>query len=252
MTTLLNFYERILLLSEDLLSKVHHVPPPADPRRYFKAMLLYFALRGNQCMKAIALLVRSGYTDQAMALARGIVEMGITTEYASKDPEKRGQRYMEFDFVLRKKWLEKSKRYKDFMPELLAGATPEAVVEIEQGFKEVEPTFQKGRRDSWSGESIADMARACDAEWFYDIVYSLLCESSHNAVRKMKDYFEEVPDKGLAMKSGPDAQYHDAALATACSIFLMILSHLDEEWKLGKGAEIEKIRVEMNQVGKTS
>jgi hypothetical protein len=246
--TLVEFYKHVGVLSETLLSKVQHVPSPDDPRRYFKAMLLYYVLRGNQTMKAIALLVRSEFTDQSMALARGIVEMGINTEYASKDPEKRGQRYMEYDFVLRKNWLEKAKKYKDFMPELLAGATPESVAEIENGFKEVEGTFQMGRRDSWSGETIAQMARTCGAEWFYEIVYSFLCESSHNAVRKMKDYFEEVPGKGLAMKSGPDAQYQDAALATACSVFLMILSHADEELKLGFAGEIGKLEAEMKNI----
>lgn len=250
MVSLVDFYGRVWSISEALLSKIQHVPVPDDPRRYFKAMLLYFTVRGNQTMRAIALLVRSGYTDQAMALARGIVEMGINAVYASKEPEKLGQRYMEYDFVLRKNWLEKAKKYKDFMPGLLAGATPKAIAEIEQGFKEVEATFQKGRRDSWSGESIAQMARTCDAEWFYDIVYSFLCESSHNAVRKMKDYFKEIPGKGLAMKSGPDAQYHDAALATAGSVFLMILSHLDEELKLGSKAQIDSLVAEMNRISK--
>lgn len=206
----------------------------------WRLMLFYFLLRAKQNLEAIALLCEAGYSIQAMMIARSTFELSITTEFISREKERRTTLFASYDWVERNRWLKKAQDAKDAWSEILAGGDPKVLEEIRKEYEAVKDEFPDPYK--WAGDSmsLAKMCEELNAKHAYQFQYGLLCQITHNSVRCVSDHVE-VDKDGVRVQAGPNPKYLEAAFATACANSIHIASYFSDEFGLKLESELKEL-----------
>lgn len=202
-------------------------------RSGFKDTFIAFAFgKVYKTHTSILILCDHGLGQDASMLARSLFELAVTTLYILNDPtEGRVKRYMEFDWVMRKKM------YEDLRSIVCL------TKDINQKWKDnqtiIEEVFQKGSEAqakynygfNWSDKGIKDMAKEVGLGNLHPTAYRLYCNLHHSESRSMNDYLK-IKDGVLEIDSGSSENSIGEALAGAINFFAIILEKWNECFKL--------------------
>lgn len=173
---------------------------------HFQVVTLGFLVRSMRDARAVILLCRQDFTEQALVLARSIWEAAVTVEYIRReDPEERALLYIEYDPVLRWRMLQKAVRNPDLRGSvsfLEAQQTrKQEFADLERRYHAVQARYPKPRY--WSGKSLRAMAENLEILSDYLFAYSWMSEQAHVEVTAIGRQFalqgsntlrENIPD----------------------------------------------------------
>jgi hypothetical protein len=168
---------------------------------------------------AVCELCEKGYGQDSMILVRTMLENLINYSYVNKDPDKNVKLFIEYDMIKAKKRLQV---YKTLYPD--KEVPTETVKIIEQRYKEIKDNYPRHSCSmTWSGKNVADMARECRLQDYYDMVYPLASSFAHGGVDTTSDYIERSTD-GFKIRFGePRPEFLVQSLSTACSLVIMTI-----------------------------
>jgi len=225
-----------------LLYKPTSAPYESKAEGSYLMTCVYFLAKAKQNLDAVILLCRSGFSQQAMMIARSTFEMGVTVEYINKDISNRALLYSEYDFVERHQWMEKAEKYKDEWGDLMAKGNPRIQIIIKQEFARVKSNYGD-RPYHWAGKNKTFKSLCLDinAESSYDMQYATLCKFTHNSITLANDYFDPDAEGALRVVAGHNPRYNDSALATAALHTLHVASHFIDAYKLDGEKEQDEL-----------
>lgn len=169
---------------------------------------------------AISALCDIGYGQDAIVLVRTMLENLINYRYINQEPEERGQLFIEFDYIKAKKRL---RTYSVLFPE--KEIDPEKIKVIEENYFSVIDNYPKSKSCflQWSGKNNADMAKACDLENLYLMIYPLASSFAHGGSDSTIDYIQKG-HRGFKIRLGsPSDILILQSVASACSIILLMI-----------------------------
>lgn len=177
--------------------------------------------------KAILVLARSGYGEDAVILARSLFEMLVTLRYIFlKDNEYRAKRYIAYDAVLAQMMYEDTmsvKSAKKLFLERLNNPKPGdvSVEAIKEEYSIVMKRY-KFDRIGWSGKDMKTLSKLAGRLHDYKTIYNLQCQLSHPSTRGMNDYFTRGSND-LIMNVGPNENYVETVLVMSHDYLYSIL-----------------------------
>lgn len=200
---------------------------------------------------AVVLLVGNGYGQDALRVARSMLEAAIIVKYLLAVPEK-VQGYIDYT------WIEMSRQLeiiKEFEPEGYATLSAEALQQVTDGYAKAKKHFAKksgtGVHSSWAkGVQIAQMAEKADMTQAYDVYYRHASSVVHSDVLSVASTVE--PDT-LAVRFAPNDS-SDARIAAylAHGTAIDVLRQFNTVAELGFTDEIELRAKQQQQVWGTA
>jgi len=245
---------RLSKLIESLLRNyVFDVPTEGLPP--VRAMLLLAMGKGYKTHRAMLILAQRGYGEDASILLRTLFELAVDARYVAQAPRsERALRWLDYD------WVERYELYRvpvsdpflrDLKSAVEAGdSTPVEVkrqaarVQREWGFWRKElPNGELLHPKSWSGDSVAGLAKQVGWGSIYNTLYKLTSMLVHHSPRTANGYLERVGDRFIRVKVSADIQGLDAVLPAGFDFLHAIILAWHQLSPLPK--EIESVRQEI-------
>lgn len=223
----------------------------------YTSLMVSLGLHSRGAAESILALHRQfGYdwfpVTTGCVIVRSQFEVDVTAHYLARDPVALSRRYIEFGHVIRKKELDTVKRHRTSKEPSWREAAEAKYKhfyaleekEIERRYSAVRENFEdkKGRlSNSWSGKSLAQMAREVDHVEAYDVFYADLSSFAHANVA-MADHFLRL--KGLKGDGPGWSQKSDegrvANVFRYAAIFMTcFLTLFGKEFSLWDAAEVD-------------
>jgi hypothetical protein len=183
--------------------------------------------------KAVILLCRNEYGEDAFMLTRTLFELVITTSYILQDKtKKRLLRYLEHDWVIRKKMYDYIATKDDLLDKLNQEANSRGETNtIENVKSEYEKVMKKYKYNhtGWSDKSISKMAESVGRIDMYNTVYRLQCMMSHSNARSINEYVEEKNEEFIMGYEG--TRWIEKTLILIFDLLFMIVEEANEQFK---------------------
>lgn len=174
---------------------------------YHKILFYLQVVKLHTSFGSVIELLRKGYGVDAMIVVRSMLNNLVNCRWIMDSKQKtKAKRFLKFNFVLRKKFLDIAKKYpehKDYFKKVLA--EEQKIVSL---YKKVKKLFAKDV-NRWSGVSIKQMVKDTNQEWDYDFVYNLASSLEHSDINSLNEYIEGIDDisKLFKFKGGPSTSY---------------------------------------------
>jgi hypothetical protein len=173
---------------------------------------------------AIQNLLEQGFLEDAYILIRSILESLITLEYISRDVHKRIRQFHEYSFVFKHRWREAHNDIHE--KDVASAADPEKMKTIERHEEEYQRVKKYYKSESsWSNQPIRNMAKEVDLESTYRIIYTILCQFSHNTVNTENSIIKDGDEGGFKIIIAPgdeDEQLFKTAIHLTASYTMMV------------------------------
>jgi hypothetical protein len=182
--------ERLLAL----LSNVKGVEKHAAGIEY-TSLLMCFAMHSKGACESILALNRTFSSDwfpssTGYLIVRSLFEIDVTAHYITQAPVERSRQYIDFEHVINKKTLEaverhrmsKNSTWREGMQLLYQHEYASRKALIESNYAKIRSKFENknGKRAiSWSGKTIAAMAKEVDHVESYEVFYADLSSFAH-------------------------------------------------------------------------
>ena len=192
-------YKSEFSLNQELLSVIDKALDKIENRKIeffrlelFKAIMLALFGKCRKQFKAIQLLCRKGYGEDACILTRSMLNILIDIEYILTDREVLAERYFRYEYVLKNKKIEVLKKHSKhgsiFPPKKPTISEEEILREV----KKFKGDYGKNSGD-WSGKTIKE--KAMRARGFlpmaYDMAYRPHSDLEHSNVASLHSYIKE-------------------------------------------------------------
>ena len=184
-------------------------------RDYLKILFYLQLVKIHTTYGATIELIKKGYGMDAMVLVRTMLNNLINCVWImTKKQKTRAKRFINYNFVIRKKFLEIVKKYPNDLNYFQKIINEEKQINL--GYKKVEKYFKKDI-NRWPGMTIYQMAKETKLEWDYDFVYGLASSLEHSDINSLNHYMEEFSDaqKLFKFRGGPSANYVNQSGITA-------------------------------------
>lgn len=190
--------------------------PAEIPNSTLVDVSLFHLTKFHKSLLSLRLLVVSGMEEDSIVILRTMIEATIGLVYISREPDKRVQLFVEYSAILRnKKLIATLKHYPD---ENIFDE--DTINEIKEDRETYKINYNK---HGWSGESLFDMAKNADMEFWYDMFYqsdSSYVHTNISASSKLMYYDEEEMP---VVCVGPRSFNAIYILTRACEITRIIL-----------------------------
>ena len=233
---LLSFNQELRILADKMLDRNQKMVGPRD-------MFTAFAIgKGYRTHRAILLLSKQGYGEDASILARSLFDLLINLLYILGDEtDGRAYRYFNYDWILRKKMLNYvlgKPEIMDKIQERVINPKPNdtTIKEVEEQAKLAQEKH-KYTDKGWSDKSLFEMAEVVGRINAYKTVYRLQCQLDHNATRSVSEYAKASQD-GIVFEIGQSENWVEESLVIAFDFYYSILVAFNSHFKAGLEAEI--------------
>jgi len=231
MNTLLSLNKQLHDLVE---GKLQQDITDGSDKDFFIAFIIGKAFKTYE---ATGLLCRSGYGEDAFMLARTLLELMVTASYILQDDtEDRLMRYMNYDWVTRKKMYDyivtKDELLTGINKEIESGNKEDTLAEVEEEYKKAMKKYEY-KNGTWSDKSIKGICEAIGRSDLYNTVYSLQCTIGHTNARSMNDYIK-ITEEGTILNIGENYDLARMTLVIAFDCFFHIAKETDDrfDWKI--------------------
>lgn len=192
-------------------------PPLGDEHRWLAAYLLAKTVTS---FHAVRLLCVHGYGEDALVLARTMIENAINLAYINKDPTGRVGLFLDYHYIEANHQLTELKKVLGQEPLF----PPETEREIMNGYERVRTKYPK--KDRWSGKPLSAMATECGLEVQYALVYRFGSEIAHGAISSLHRYVSEEENQVQVRLGTPARDLTDEALLSGSISVLMALAEV--------------------------
>lgn len=171
-----------------------------------KALLFLQVTKLHTSTEAVLELVKKGYGMDAMIIARSMLNNLISCKWIIDSKPKTGaKRFIQYNTVLRKRFLDIALKYPEQKGHFLKVLTDEK--EINSSYKKIERRFSD--KYSWSGKKIWKMAEDVGLKWDYDFIYNLASSLEHSDINSLNEYLAGIDhaNKLFVFKGGPTSRY---------------------------------------------
>lgn len=162
-------------------------------------------------LAALSLLALNGYGNNALKIARGIYEGGVTVSYLVKNPNLLDD-FVDFDWVLQKR---SHDHFEMTDPSLLQKVGSQKVNEVEENFNRVKARFtgRKGKvRRRWCKVSLRQMAMEVGRSSSYPSFYGSVSSMHHLDARGLALQLGESKEGRLDITTAPSERWVKSAL----------------------------------------
>ncbi|MFH1601891.1 MAG: DUF5677 domain-containing protein [Candidatus Shapirobacteria bacterium] len=173
---------------------------------YGKTLLFLQVTKLYTSTKAVLELVKKSYGMDAMIVVRSMLNNLISCKWIIESkPKTRAKRFIHYNTVLRKRFLDIAQKYPEQKSHFLKVLTDEK--EINSSYKKIERRFSD--KYSWSGKKIWKMAEDVGLKWDYDFIYNLASSLEHSDINSLNEYFAGIDhaNKLFMFKGGPVPGY---------------------------------------------
>jgi len=188
-------------LAETLITRLKNPHISSEKADYQRAMLFFFC-RAYKSYRAIVLLYKSGYVEDATSLARSIYELRVQVRWMSDDPLSRGKLFIDHWFTSGFGTLQILRRHHPGNRRELD--TGERQMRIGAGrerlhlFQDPVGAERSVRGNWWGGGGIRRLLEDLHLVNEYDVIYSQLSDYTHSGVRLLHQY-TRVSEDSLSM-----------------------------------------------------
>ena len=197
-----------------------------------KALRIITKLAANSC-GAVQVLVWQGYGNDALNVARSILEAAVNARYLNGDPD-RARDYLDFAVVLAKKQREHLKKHG------LSKVDGHINASLDKEFRRIRQRFTtRGKKPklqrSWSKLSLKQRAEKSDMIDHYDWVYPEASSSAHVDIGAATRTFNF---EAMDVEAAPSMGDLEWALITTHFFMLALLETYNETIKAGLNDEL--------------
>jgi len=197
----------------------------------------------RKCLKSFSstiILGWRGYGEDAMLVARSMIEATVTAAFLEENPE-RAADYTDFFWIHEYRlWHE----LRDLDPEYAAELFPPArAEEAERRFKEVSPRFgikaKPPYRGTWHRSSLPKLIQSLRREEYFELrhlyalAYRLGSDVTHASIIDLMKRVHVAPEGHLEMDAGPSGRLVAQALSSAHATLLITLAASNNALNLG-------------------
>ena len=214
-------------------------------------LLSTFSLLAYRALRSMLVLLDSHLSEDSTLHLRQLIELLINAQFINLQWRERTELYQQYGVVIRKKASDAVARLPD--PEMRSSFQhlllhPDC--ETLSRYEAVKGNYPDKNR--WSGKPIIKMAKDCEFDALYEIVYRL-CSSfthgdvlAHGRIRK----FEKPNCSVLILGENPEN--YSNLLTLANLLVLLIVSLFNDEAKLGFDDSLTELRRQFQVPAKTS
>jgi len=235
-------HEDLFKLNEELAELVADTFGARDfhPSTQAQINILFFVTKGYKSLRAILLLCRHGYGEDAGILLRSLFEIAVNAWYI-KDNEELAKRYGDFIEIHVHELLEDLTF--EFVRERIS---EDKMRERREGYDKAQEMHKYKGRISWSGKTLKVMAEEVGLSEGYSSVYVLMSQLNHTTAGAMLDYIQtdKQTDKGgsvSGVKLLPSDNLIREVLLSAVPPMLNIVKQWHKQFNLGIEAKIMEI-----------
>lgn len=217
------------------------------PTGLFVTVVLGLYAKAVKTFRAILLLGKHGFGEDAIALQRCLVEILANIKYLDKkDSGNLAEQYWGFTDLQDHKMVQATERN----PELQGMFPEHARLLIQQTIGSIKAQmakheFEKRYRDNaWHGRRIDEVMREVGLGSLYDVPFRLGSRSIH-ATNLMDDLDEGAAGEPFTLKFLPSESWVLQSLATSSYVFLDILETVNTIGNYGEGEKIRSIKQEI-------
>jgi len=158
---------------------------PSTPSTPAQQMVRFALGKAHKTHRAIVVLCRQGYGEDAAILLRTLLELAIDVRYIALDPgDDRGQRWLDYDSVTRYEFSATALRsplpeWDDVRQSIQEDPALQQRIDAEARRVQKRWGFWKAERKGrligpgyWHGSSTKQIAKQIGWEWSYDLVYT--------------------------------------------------------------------------------
>src|SRR3989344_2247089 len=232
---LFDFNENLSSITNTIFDKKHHFSG-------LKEILASFSVgKAYKTHKAILLLCRHGYGEDAAILLRSLFDLDVTLTYILNDKtDERINRYFSHDWVARKKMYDYIVDKPDLLGEMENKSQEyDSIGEVLKQAKIAEDKYRYNIF-GWSDKSIKRMAEEIGRKNEYRTIYFLQSNIIHSTTRSINEYMK-VEGDGLTVMAGESTNWIENDLVGGLDFFFRIINTCNNLLKLEIDDQLQAI-----------
>lgn len=242
----LNFNSRLLDLANTALQEINKKEISYESLNYFEGILVVLFPSCIKKFMVIQLLCKKGYADSAGLVLRSMINALIDLYYMRTDPIKLGERYLRYDFVIRKRKLDILDKYPNlFSTPLISSDSGMSKEEILKEYKEFKRLYPKAKLTDWSGLRIDEKAKAAgegkNSEMMYYLGYKYFSDFEHNNVVSLYNHIENGSDGKFTILCEPNEKGLDLVLKESFLTFVQLFDLFCDSIRLDFNEKIKEL-----------
>lgn len=240
-------YEDLFKLNEELGELVTDVFKARDfqPKTYAQSLIIFFVAKAYKTLRAIVLICRRGYGEDAGILLRSLFEITVNALYI-KDNEELAHRYADFEAIYVQRLSEDAILKKEIYEKELS---QDQLHEIREAAERAR--IKHGYKDDyrWSRKSIKKMAHEVGLELAHAYFYDIMSQLVHSTVGSVRYYVQEDKVSSVnRVKLSPSDKLIPEDLLTACALMLYIVRQWSNQCNLGIETKIQEIDIRLQEL----
>lgn len=207
--------------------------------------LAFSTSKGLKTFRALMLLCKNGYGQDAGILARSLFELSLCVEYVLKnDTESLTKRWLDHDKIFRAQILDYAEKEKitDDLPNEL---NINNIENIKKEAQKAQETHKYKNKNRWIDKKYSEMATDVGSQKAYDTVYKLLCNLQHSSPNSINEYFKEKDIKGIKgieIDTGQSDAFIELSLIIAIDFYGVIVGDYIKNYKLSLSSDFDSHR----------
>jgi hypothetical protein len=254
--------KKLVDLNKELLTAINSYLDKGEqpfPDTQTKTFVLLSFAKAYKTHGAILLLCEQGYGEDAVTLARTLLELSLYTLLVEQDKDGLyAKRYFDFDYVLQNEYykqLIKNGQEEDLKKQITASGDPEATIEniskktgeVLSGYSEQERGRKGKGMPHWSGLRLRRVAELVGKSYLYEKVYMLQCSIAHSDVKSANNYIR-TGEHGLEIDVSPNENWVFETLVASLDCFGMIANAWNSTFNLGLEEQLKAPADKFNQL----
>lgn len=209
-----------------------------------KILAQYFLSKTVTSFYAVWVLCENGYGQDAFVVLRTMFENLVNLSFINKDPATMVTLFIEYDYIKDYRRLRDYERLYPDKPKI------DTDREIISNYKRVKPNYPDENR--WSRVTLFDMAKCCELESYYYMVYRLGSVFSHGGFDCVHDYINRKETHFSIRLGQPSDDKINLALTSACSIVMIVVEKTCNVFNLSTPEACSNILDHINNLKKFS
>ncbi|MFH1900846.1 MAG: DUF5677 domain-containing protein [Candidatus Omnitrophota bacterium] len=237
---------RLLDLVDSAIENINKRNMRAQSLGLFKGIVLVLFARCRKQFKAVQILCKEGYGEDACLILRSMINALIDISYIKTDPMKLAKRYVEFDWIAKKKKLNILNKYPSSesvsLPSKKHGLSEKDILKEAKQFNEDFP--DGSRRSDWSGLKIEEKARKAknNTLMLYDMGYRYYSDFDHSNIMSLSSHVDDSTTKGkFIVLSEPSEKQVQMNLSESFNIFVSLFDIYCETFELDYSNKIREL-----------